>query len=107
MKEERIRITLRSFNHYNLTSSCQKVLELVKSEKSVIKVSGPISFPTKKRIYCVLRSPHVDKDAREQFEVRRYKKIIEIYSTSQEVTKNLLKSEVSPGVFTQVAVANV
>ena len=74
-------------------------------EKSVVDIVGPISFPTKKRIYCVLRSPHVDKDTREQFEIRRYKKIIEVYAQSNDITTSLLKLELSPGVFTQVGIA--
>lgn len=103
MAKEKIRITFKSFNHMILNESCKKVLKLLKDDESVINIAGPISFPTKKRSYCVLRSPHVDKDAREQFEIRRYKKIIDIYSQSKETINTLLMLEVSPGVLTELS----
>lgn len=102
MVKEKIRITLKSFNHKLLNESCIKILDLLSNEKSITNIAGPISFPTKKRFYCVLRSPHVDKDAREQFEIRRYKKIIDIYSQSKDTINTLLMLEVCPGVLTEV-----
>ena len=102
MSKEKIRITLQSFNHLILNECCKKISEVLVNEKSVLKVAGPISFPTKKRSYCVLRSPHVNKDSREQFEIRRYKKIIDIESDSKKIINVLLSLELSPGVSTEL-----
>lgn len=102
MSKEKIRITLQSFNHLILNECCKKISDVLINEKSVLKVAGPISFPTKKRSYCVLRSPHVNKDSREQFEIRRYKKIIDIESDSKEIINTLLSLELSPGVSTEL-----
>nr|YP_011005004.1 30S ribosomal protein S10 [Analipus japonicus]WAM61867.1 30S ribosomal protein S10 [Analipus japonicus] len=102
MSKEKIRIILQSFNHIILNNSCKKILEVLTGEKSIINISGPISFPTKKRSYCVLRSPHVNKDSREQFEIRRYKKIIDIQSNSKEIMNILLLLDLSPGVSTEL-----
>nr|YP_011006545.1 30S ribosomal protein S10 [Halosiphon tomentosus]WAM63690.1 30S ribosomal protein S10 [Halosiphon tomentosus] len=98
MSKEKIRIILQSFNHLILNESCKKLLDVLTNEKSITSIAGPISFPTKKRSYCVLRSPHVNKDSREQFEIRRYKKIIDIQSNSKEIVNTLLILDLSPGV---------
>ncbi len=102
MEEKKLRIVLQSFSSFNLSESCSKIINLVLSQISNIRVFGPISLPTKKRSYCVLRSPHVNKDSREQFEIRRYKKIIEISPYSQEVIKTLLMLDITPGVSSQL-----
>ena len=65
---EKIRVKLESFNHELLNSSCQKLINLTQNIE--FTKLGLISLPTDKRIYCVLRSPHVDKDSREHFEIR-------------------------------------
>ena len=64
--KEKIRIKLESFNHELLDSSCRQIIEKIQATNS--KIIGPVPLPTKKRIYCVLRSPHVNKDAREHFD---------------------------------------
>nr|YP_010156557.1 30S ribosomal protein S10 [Laminaria rodriguezii]QQY85094.1 30S ribosomal protein S10 [Laminaria rodriguezii] len=102
MSKEKIRIILQSFNHLVLNECCKKILNALANEKSILNVAGPISFPTKKRSYCVLRSPHVNKDSREQFEIRRYKKIIDIQSDSKEIVNTLLLLDLSPGVSTEL-----
>jgi small subunit ribosomal protein S10 len=77
---EKIRIRLESFNHELLKTSCQKIIDITQIN-DVDKV-GVVSLPTNKRIYCVLRSPHVNKDSREHFEIRIHKRILEIYYDS-------------------------
>ena len=74
---EKIRVRLESFNHELLMSSCRKIIDLVQSHD--INKFSLVSLPTDKRIYCVLRSPHVDKDSREHFEIRVDKRSLEIY----------------------------
>ena len=72
----KIRLKLESFNNELLVSSCNKLKSLLQNTE--IDSLRIVSLPTKKRIYCVLRSPHVDKDSREHFEIRIHKKILEI-----------------------------
>lgn len=98
MIREKIRISLNSFDHKLLNQACLTISDLLKESSSSSIIKGPISMPTRKRIYCVLRSPHVDKDSREQFEIRRYKKIIDIYPDSKEIFDAFLKIQVPAGV---------
>nr|YP_011006123.1 30S ribosomal protein S10 [Dictyotopsis propagulifera]WAM63127.1 30S ribosomal protein S10 [Dictyotopsis propagulifera] len=98
MSQKKLRIILQSFSCQTLNESCSKIRNSLLSKNTNILFAGPISLPTKKRSYCVLRSPHVNKDSREQFEIRRYKKIIDIFPSSQEVVKTLLMLDLSAGV---------
>jgi len=102
MQERKLRIILQSFSSFNLNESCNKIVNLILMESSNSKLSGPISLPTRKRSYCVLRSPHVNKDSREQFEIRRYKKIIDISPYSKKIIKMLLMLDIAPGVSSQL-----
>ena len=77
---EKIRIRLESFNHELLISSCHKIIDLVQNIE--LNKLGIVALPTNKRIYCVLRSPHVNKDSREHFEIRIHRRILEIYYDS-------------------------
>ena len=99
---ERIRIRLESFNHELLVSSCQKITQTLNSIS--LDSIGMVTLPTSKRIYCVLRSPHVDKDSREHFEIRTHKRILEIYSDPEESIIELLSTiELNPGVFCSIS----
>ena len=71
----KIRVRLESFNHELLVSSCQKIIDTLNNAS--LNSIGMVTLPTSKRIYCVLRSPHVDKDSREHFEIRIHKRILE------------------------------
>ena len=89
---ERIRVRLESFNHELLNTSCQKIMEITQNNN--VDNVGVISLPTDKRIYCVLRSPHVNKDSREHFEIRIHKRILEIYyDASVNIFDLLVKSD--------------
>lgn len=93
---QKIRIKLESFNHELLNSSCQKIINILRP-LDFFKI---VSLPTKKRIYCVLRSPHVDKDSREHFEIRVYKKVIDLsYSSKEKIVDLLTVSDLPIGVF--------
>merc|ERR1712194_222797 len=85
---KKVRVRLESFNHELLQISCRKILDF--TQNIDLDNVGIISLPTNKRIYCVLRSPHVDKDSREHFEVRIHTRIIEIYYDSNVDIFNLL-----------------
>jgi small subunit ribosomal protein S10 len=87
--KQKIRIKLKSFNHKSLLEACNKITKTINAVESGTVVSGPIALPTEKRIYCVLRSPHVDKDSREHFEIRTHKRILDIYYKS---SKNIVDS---------------
>lgn len=104
MSREKIRVSLYSFNYKILDEACKKILSIVSSIEIPENIKGPIPLPTKKRIYCVLRSPHVDKDSREQFEIRNYKRIIDIYTDSRQTFDALLKIELPPGVSMDVQI---
>jgi small subunit ribosomal protein S10 len=101
---EKIRIRLESFNHELLKTSCQKIIDITQSN-NVDKV-GVVSLPTNKRIYCVLRSPHVNKDSREHFEIRIHKRILEIYyDSSVNIFDLLVKSDLPPGVLYRICLS--
>ena len=98
---EKIRVRLESFNHQLLTSSCRKIIEIVQAYN--IDNFSMVSLPTDKRIYCVLRCPHVDKDAREHFEIRVHKRIIDIsYDPEVNIFDLLSKSDLPPGILYQI-----
>ncbi len=101
--DAKIRIKLESFNHELLTSSCQKITNILKNAQ--LNSFGMVSLPTKKRIYCVLRSPHVDKDSREHFEIRVHKKIIEVsYDTESKIFDLLSETDLPTGVFCKIVI---
>jgi small subunit ribosomal protein S10 len=96
--DAKIRIRLESFNHELLTLSCQTIVNLLQT--TPLSSIGIITLPTRKRIYCVLRSPHVNKDSREHFEIRIHKRILEIYYHSEVPIFDLLSEvDLPPGVF--------
>ena len=98
---EKIRIRLESFNHELLISSCHKLIDLVQNIE--LNNLGIVALPTNKRIYCVLRSPHVNKDSREHFEIRIHRRILEIYYDSVINIFDLLSnSDLPPGVLYRI-----
>ena len=76
--QQKIRIRLKAFDRRMLDLSCDKIIQT--ADTTSASAIGPIPLPTKRKIYCVLRSPHVDKDSREHFETRTHRRIIDIYS---------------------------
>lgn len=104
MLKEKIRLSLHSFHYKLLDEACAKLLSVLSLQETTGKIKGPVPLPTKKRIYCVLRSPHVDKDSREQFEIRRYKRIIDVYPESTQSLDSFLKVELPPGVSIDVKI---
>ena len=101
---EKIRVRLGSFNYELLTTSCQKIMEITKNNN--VNNVGVVSLPTDKRIYCVLRSPHVNKDSREHFEIRIHKRILEIYyDSSINIFDLLVQSDLPPGVLYRICLS--
>ena len=100
----KIRVRLESFSHELLNSSCKKIVEIL--ENTTLDSIGVVSLPTKRRIYCVLRSPHVDKDSREHFEIRVHKRILEIYYDAEVPIFDLLsEADLPPGVFYRICLS--
>ena len=93
---EKIRIRLKAYDHVVLDQSSEKIVDTAK--KTGAKVSGPIPLPTQKEIVTILRSPHTDKDSREQFEMRTHKRVIDILYPTQKTVDNLMKLELPAGV---------
>jgi small subunit ribosomal protein S10 len=102
MSQQKIRIKLKSYDHHLVDKSAEKIVKTVKSTGAV--VSGPIPLPTNKRIYTVLRSPHVNKKAREQFQLCTYKRLLDIYSSSPKTIDALSKLELPSGVEVEIKV---
>jgi small subunit ribosomal protein S10 len=96
MAKEKIRIRLKSYDHRLLDQSAQKIVESVKKAGST--VNGPIPLPTDKEIFTILRSPHVNKDSREQFERRTHKRLIEIVDPNPATIDALMHIELPSGV---------
>ena len=102
MSSQKIRIKLKSYDYTLVDKSAEKIIRTVKQTGAV--VSGPIPLPTKKSIYTVLKSPHVDKKSREQFEHRAHKRLIDILSTSSKTVDALMKLELPSGVDVEIKV---
>jgi small subunit ribosomal protein S10 len=100
--QQKIRIKLKSYDHNLIDKSAEKIIKTVRSTGAV--VSGPIPLPTKKTIYTVLRSPHVDKKSREQFEIRTHKRLIDILHSTNKTVDSLMKLELPAGVDVEVKV---
>jgi small subunit ribosomal protein S10 len=98
--QQKIRIRLKAFDRRMLDLSCDKIIET--ADNTAATAIGPIPLPTKRKIYCVLRSPHVDKDSREHFETRTHRRIIDIYSPSAKTIDALMKLDLPSGVDIEV-----
>ena len=99
---QRIRIKLKSYDFNLVDKSAEKIVKTVKMTGAVI--NGPIPLPTHKRVFTVLRSPHVNKKHREQFQVCTYKRLLDIYSSSSKTVDALMKLELTSGVEVEIKV---
>ncbi|HPD65695.1 MAG TPA: 30S ribosomal protein S10 [Bacteroidia bacterium] len=102
MGTQKIRIKLRSFDYSLVDKSAEKIVKTVKITGAI--VNGPIPLPSKRKIFTVLRSPHVNKTSREQFELCSHKRLIDIYSTSSKTVDALMKLELPAGVDVEIKV---
>lgn len=93
---QKIRVKLRSFDAKLLDQSAVKIVTT--TNRSGAKVAGPIPLPTKIEKFCVLRSPHVNKKSREEFEIRTHKRIIDILEPNSDTVEALMKLELPAGV---------
>jgi small subunit ribosomal protein S10 len=100
MEIAKIRIKLKAFDHRILDKAAQNIVETVKRTGATI--SGPIPLPTKIQRFTVLRSPHVNKDSREQFEIRTHKRLIDIIEPNQATIDALMKLDLPAGVHVEI-----
>ena len=100
LKLQKLRISVKAYESNILDSACVKIVDAVKA--SGIDPVGPVPLPTKLRRYCVLTSPHVNKDAREHFEIRTHKRIIDVCKPSDSTLENLRNLDISAGVDVEV-----
>lgn len=100
MQKQKIRIRLKSYETILLNSSCEQIIDTASRTEAL--TMGPIPLPTRRKIYCVLRSPHVNKDSREHFEIRVHKRIIDIYEPSSKTIDSLMKLDLPSGVHIDV-----
>ncbi len=100
MKVQKIRIKLKAFDSRLLDTAVASILETVK--RTGADISGPIPLPTSINRFTVLRSPHIDKKSREQFEIRTHKRLIDILDPNQQTIDSLMKLDLSAGVDVEI-----
>ncbi len=98
----KIRMKLKSFDHTLVDKTAEKIVKTVRTTGAV--VTGPIPLPTRRKIYTVLRSPHVNKKAREQFQLSTYKRLLDIYSATNKTVDALQKLELPSGVEVEIKI---
>lgn len=96
LPRQKIRIRLKAFDHQILDNSAEKIVETAKRTGAL--VSGPVPLPTERNVYTVLRSPHVHKDSREQFEMRTHKRLIDILEPTAKTVDALMRLDLPAGV---------
>ena len=99
---QKIRIKLKSYDHSLVDNSAEKIVKTVKSTGAV--VTGPIPLPTHKKLFTVLRSPHVNKKSREQFQTKIHKLLIDILNSTPKTVEALMKLDLPAGVDIEIKV---
>jgi small subunit ribosomal protein S10 len=102
MVSQKIRIKLKSYDYNLIDKSAEKIVKSVKATGAV--VSGPIPLPTSKKVFTVLKSPHVNKKARDQYQICSYKRLMDIYSSTSKTVDALMKLELPSGVDVEIKV---
>src|SRR4030065_270236 len=96
MARQKIRIRLKAFDHRILDQSAVLIVEA--AERTGAAAAGPVPLPTEIEKYCVIRSPHIDKDSREQFEMRTHKRLIDILEPTSKTVDALMRLQLPSGV---------
>lgn len=96
MAQQKVRIRLKAYDHRLLDASAARIVETAK--RTGAQISGPVPLPTEKNIYTILRSPHVNKDSREQFEMRTHKRLIDILGPTSKTMDALMRLDLPAGV---------
>ena len=101
MKDQRIRICLKAFDHKLIDASTQEIVETAK--RTGAQIRGPIPLPTRKERFTILTSPHVNKDARDQYEIRTHKRLLDIVEPTEKTVDALMKLDLAAGVEVQIS----
>lgn len=101
MQNQRIRIRLKAFDHRLIDTSTQEIVETAR--RTGAQVRGPIPLPTRKERYTVLISPHANKDARDQYEIRTHKRLLDIIEPTEKTVDALMKLDLAAGVEVQIS----
>ncbi|MCL4491707.1 MAG: 30S ribosomal protein S10 [Nitrospirae bacterium] len=97
---QKIRIKLKAYDHRLLDQSVREIVDT--AQRTGARIAGPVPLPTKISKYTILRSPHVDKKSREQFEIRTHKRLIDIYDPTPDTVDALMKLELASGVDVEI-----
>jgi small subunit ribosomal protein S10 len=100
LNSQKIRIRLKAYDHRLLDQSTKEIVDTAK--RTGARVAGPIPLPTAINKFCVLRSPHVDKKSREQFEMRTHKRLLDILEPTQQTIDALMKLDLAAGVDVEI-----
>ena len=100
MKKPKIRVTLKSYDHQLLDKAVKQIVLTVK--RTGAQIIGPVPMPNKKRVFTVLRSPHVDKKSRDQFDLTTHRRVLDIVSPSDQTMDALMKLNISSGVDVEI-----
>lgn len=100
--KKKLRIRLKAYDHKALDQSAAKIVETAR--RNGAEVSGPVPLPTEKNVYTILRSPHVNKDSREQFEMRTHKRLIDVLQPNPKAIDAIVKLEIPAGVSIEIKV---
>ncbi len=101
VQNQRIRIRLKAFDHKLIDASTQEIVETAR--RTGAQVRGPIPLPTKKEKFTILTSPHVNKDARDQYEIRTHKRLLDIVEPTEKTVDALMKLDLAAGVEVQIS----
>ena len=101
MQNQRIRIRLKAFDHRLIDQSAEEIVET--ASRTGAQVKGPIPLPTNKERFTVLISPHVNKDARDQYEIRTHKRLLDIVEPTEKTVDALMKLDLAAGVEVQIS----
>jgi len=101
MQNQKIRIRLKAFDHRLIDTSAQEIVETAK--RTGAQVRGPIPLPTRKERVTILTSPHVNKDARDQYEIRTHKRVLDIVEPTEKTVDALMKLDLAAGVEVQIS----
>ena len=102
MEGQKIRIRLKAYDHVALDRSTTEIVNTV--TRTGAKIAGPVPLPTQRTFYTILRSPHVDKKSREQFETRIHKRLIDIYESNPQTVDSLMRLDLPAGVDVEIKV---
>jgi small subunit ribosomal protein S10 len=100
INSQKIRIRLKAYDHRLLDQSTKEIVDTAK--RTGARIAGPIPLPTTINKFCVLRSPHVDKKSREQFEIRTHKRLLDILEPTQQTIDALMKLDLAAGVDVEI-----